>query len=110
MKAMRLSKPGGLDQLKLAGMDGAGTPGAGEILVRLHANSLNFHDYLVATGKDQNGRWPHPPVRRCWGGGSGWGRRNGVCEGRPCGLVFFSEVAGWRTNNVWLFDNAGRWN
>jgi NADPH:quinone reductase-like Zn-dependent oxidoreductase len=60
MKVMRLNKPGGLDQLKLAGMDGPGTPGAGEILVRLHANSLNFHDYLVATGKikTEDGRIP----------------------------------------------------
>jgi NADPH:quinone reductase-like Zn-dependent oxidoreductase len=35
-------------------------PGAGEILVRLHASSLNFHDYAVARGflPTANGRIP----------------------------------------------------
>jgi NADPH:quinone reductase-like Zn-dependent oxidoreductase len=60
MKAIRLSNPGGLDQLKLTEMEAPGTPRAGEILVRLHASSLNFHDYLVATGKikTEDGRIP----------------------------------------------------
>jgi NADPH:quinone reductase-like Zn-dependent oxidoreductase len=50
MKAMRLKKPGGLDSI-LAGSADAAAPGRGEITVRLHASSLNFHDYLVVTGK-----------------------------------------------------------
>jgi NADPH:quinone reductase-like Zn-dependent oxidoreductase len=50
MKAMRLKKPGGLDSI-LAGSADAAVPGRGEITVRLHASSLNFHDYLVVTGK-----------------------------------------------------------
>src|SRR3974390_1937107 len=60
MKAMRLSNPGGLDQLKLTEMEVPGAPHAGEILVRLHASSLNFHDYLVAIGKlkTEDGRIP----------------------------------------------------
>jgi NADPH:quinone reductase-like Zn-dependent oxidoreductase len=32
-------------------MDEPGSPQEGEILVRLHASSLNYHDYLVAIGK-----------------------------------------------------------
>jgi len=49
MKAMRLKKPGGLDNLFVAECD-APAPGPGEIGVRLHATSLNFHDYLVVRG------------------------------------------------------------
>jgi NADPH:quinone reductase-like Zn-dependent oxidoreductase len=40
---------GGLDKLQV--VDRADpSPGAGEVLVRWHATSLNFHDYLVALG------------------------------------------------------------
>jgi NADPH:quinone reductase-like Zn-dependent oxidoreductase len=60
MKTIRLSNPGGLDQLKLTEMEAPGAPRTGEILVRLHASSLNFHDYLVAIGKikTEDGRIP----------------------------------------------------
>ena len=50
MKAMRLKKPGGLDAIYLGGAEAA-APGPGEISVRLHASSVNFHDYLVVTGR-----------------------------------------------------------
>jgi NADPH:quinone reductase-like Zn-dependent oxidoreductase len=50
MKAMRLKKPGGLDSIYIGRADAA-APGRGEITVRLHASSVNFHDYLVVTGK-----------------------------------------------------------
>ena len=51
MKAIRIAAPGGLDNLAVADIEDPGKAGAGEIRVRLHANSLNFHDYLVASGK-----------------------------------------------------------
>jgi len=51
MKAVKLRKPGGLDRLHMVDMDEPAAPTAGEILVRLHANSLNYHDYGVASGK-----------------------------------------------------------
>ncbi len=50
MKAVTLSAPGGLEHLKLVDMRDPGQPGAGEIRVRLHASSINFHDYAVARG------------------------------------------------------------
>jgi NADPH:quinone reductase-like Zn-dependent oxidoreductase len=50
MKAVTLSAPGGLDRLKLVDMRDPGPPAAGEIRVRLHASSINFHDYAVARG------------------------------------------------------------
>ena len=54
MKAIELTKPGGLDQLRVAERPDPGQPGPGEIRVRVHASSLNFHDYLVVAGKIPN--------------------------------------------------------
>ena len=45
MKVVTLEAPGGLDKLQLQEREAPG-----EIRVRLHASSLNFHDYLVVTG------------------------------------------------------------
>lgn len=49
MKALVVKSPGGLDKLELIEKT-MPEPQAGEVLVRWHATSLNFHDYLVATG------------------------------------------------------------
>lgn len=49
MRAIRLKKPGGLDKLQLVTIDMV-EPQYGEIRIRNHASSLNFHDYVVATG------------------------------------------------------------
>jgi NADPH:quinone reductase-like Zn-dependent oxidoreductase len=51
MKGIVLRSPGGLDRLELIEMPDPGAPAPGEIRVRLHASSLNYHDYLVATGR-----------------------------------------------------------
>jgi NADPH:quinone reductase-like Zn-dependent oxidoreductase len=51
MKAMRFQGTGGLERLTMVEMDEPNAPRKGEILVRLHASSLNYHDYLVALGK-----------------------------------------------------------
>ncbi|MFH5923212.1 zinc-dependent alcohol dehydrogenase family protein [Roseomonas xinghualingensis] len=51
MKAMVVRAPGGLDRLELADRPDPGQPGKGEIRVALHASSLNFHDYGVASGR-----------------------------------------------------------
>jgi len=51
MKAIRLNGPGGLERLMAVEIEEPAAPGEGEILVRLHASSLNYHDYLVALGK-----------------------------------------------------------
>lgn len=50
MKCVKLTAPGGLEKLIVADMDAPGAPGKGEIRVRLHASSLNYHDYAVAKG------------------------------------------------------------
>ena len=49
MRAVKLKKPGGLDNLKLVEIEPT-EPQLGEIRVRNHASSLNFHDYVVAIG------------------------------------------------------------
>ncbi|MBD3897228.1 NAD(P)-dependent alcohol dehydrogenase [Halomonas sp. ML-15] len=50
MQQVTLAQPGGLDKLQVADAPAPGAPGAGEIRVRLHASSLNFHDYGVVIG------------------------------------------------------------
>ena len=47
MKAMKLGRNGGLDRLNLVDLPDPAAPAAGEIQVRVHGSSLNFHDYAV---------------------------------------------------------------
>lgn len=49
MKIVAINKPGGLENLKIVEKEDP-TPKSNEILVRWHATSLNYHDYLVAIG------------------------------------------------------------
>lgn len=49
MRAVVINQPGGLDNLSLIKQEPAELE-ANEVLVNWHASSLNFHDYLVATG------------------------------------------------------------
>lgn len=50
MKLVRLSAPGGLENLKLVEADHP-KPIPGELLVRIRACSLNAHDDMVVLGK-----------------------------------------------------------
>ena len=50
MQAIQLQQPGGLDKLNVVDVAAPGEPGPVEIKVRLHASSLNFHDYAVVAG------------------------------------------------------------
>ncbi|WP_262272348.1 zinc-dependent alcohol dehydrogenase family protein [Microvirga yunnanensis] len=60
MKGMTLRSPGGLDRLEPVDLPEPGGPGPGEIRVRLHASSLNYHDYGVVSGRmpTEDGRIP----------------------------------------------------
>jgi NADPH:quinone reductase-like Zn-dependent oxidoreductase len=49
LRAIRLGQPAGLDQLVKDQCE-PDRPGPGEVLVRVRASSLNYHDYLVVTG------------------------------------------------------------
>lgn len=50
MKVVKLQVPGGIDNLVVADAPDPGAPGHGEIVVRMRASSLNFHDYKVVVG------------------------------------------------------------
>ncbi len=50
MKAVITRTPSKLDTLEVIDLPDPGAPGPGQIRVRLHANSLNYHDYAVAAG------------------------------------------------------------
>lgn len=50
MKSIVLKAPASLETLTLIDAKDPAAPGPGEIAVRLHASSLNFHDYLVCIG------------------------------------------------------------
>jgi len=58
MKAIKVG--GGLDKLELVDIADPGQPGPGEIRVKLHASSLNYHDYgVVSRGMEAHmGRIP----------------------------------------------------
>ncbi|MEI5999705.1 NAD(P)-dependent alcohol dehydrogenase [Paraburkholderia bengalensis] len=60
MKAITLRRPGGLDHLERTEIADPGAPAPGEIRVRVHASSLNFHDLGVVTGRlpTDDGRIP----------------------------------------------------
>lgn len=50
MKAIKLRTPASIDRLELAEIVDPDAPGRGEMTVRIHASSLNYHDYAVAVG------------------------------------------------------------
>ena len=50
MRLVRLRAPGGLENLQLVDEDHP-EPGPGQLLVRIRASSLNFHDDMVVLGK-----------------------------------------------------------
>jgi NADPH:quinone reductase-like Zn-dependent oxidoreductase len=60
MRAVRIRAPGGLDRLEVVRLADPGLPAAGQVRVRLHASSLNYHDYRVVSGHTEvaDGRIP----------------------------------------------------
>jgi NADPH:quinone reductase-like Zn-dependent oxidoreductase len=60
MKSISLIAPGGLDNLVIIESDDPGVPATNEIRVRIHASSLNYHDYGVVSRPNAaaNGRIP----------------------------------------------------
>jgi len=49
MKAVIINAPGGLDRVECIELPDPGPPGPGMVRVRMHASSLNFHDYAVVS-------------------------------------------------------------
>ncbi len=50
MKAIQISLPASLENLRLVDLPDPAAPGPGEITVRLRASSLNYHDFAVVSG------------------------------------------------------------
>ncbi len=50
MKAAVVRAPGGLERIETVDLPDPGAPGPGQLRVRVHATSLNFHDLIVAKG------------------------------------------------------------
>ena len=103
MKGIRLRAPGGLDNLAVAELDPAGEPGPGEIRVRLHASSLNYHDYRVMSvpGSVADGRIPMSD-----GAGVVDAVGAGVTEFRPGEHVVSCFFPGWISGEPLLPDFA----
>ena len=50
LKCVALRHPASIGSLVVTTLPAPAAPGPGEILVKLHAGSLNYHDYVVVTG------------------------------------------------------------
>ena len=49
MRQIQIQKPGGLENLKLENVDSPNLAND-EVLMKIHASSLNYHDLMVALG------------------------------------------------------------
>lgn len=50
MKAVKVGQPAKVDTLEPVELPDPGQPGPGQVRVRVHATSLNYHDYAVVSG------------------------------------------------------------
>jgi len=99
MKVIRLKAPGGLDHLTMVEIPEAAAPGRGEITVRLHASSLNYHDYRVMAvpGSVADGRIPMSD-----GAGVVEAVGAGVTSFRPGDHVVSHFFPGWISGEPYL--------
>jgi NADPH:quinone reductase-like Zn-dependent oxidoreductase len=65
MKVAAISQPAGLDNIRIEQRPDP-TPGPGEVLVRVRASSLNFHDFAVAVGVIPNVASPCQMAQAKW--------------------------------------------
>src|SRR3712207_9246300 len=92
MRGIILHAPGGLDRLELVDMPDPGAPGPGEIRVRVHASSLNYHDYGVVSGRV---RTADRRIPMSDGAGVVEAVRAGVTEFAPGDSVVSGFFPGW---------------
>jgi len=91
MKAIQLKTPASLDNLRAVELEPS-EPGPGEIRIRNHASSLNFHDYGVVVGRIsvEDGRIPMSD-----GAGIVEAVGDGVSEFRPGDQVMSVFCPNW---------------
>lgn len=104
MKAVVVRSPGGLDSLEVVDLPDPGQPGPGAIRVRLHATTINYHDYGVASGRTPtaNGR-----VLMADGAGVVEAVGPGVSEFAPGDAVVSHFFPGWIDGPPTVGDFAG---
>lgn len=62
MKLWEVQDAWGIDNLKMVEQPDPAAPGAGQILVRLHAGALNYRDFVTVTNKTPFGKLPQIPL------------------------------------------------
>ncbi len=101
MKAIALRTPGGLGNLVAVELGDPGAPAAGEIRVRLHASSLNYHDYGVVTREG----WPHDGrIPMSDGAGVVDAVGDGVAEFKPGDAVVSCFFPTWQDGPATIGD------
>ena len=104
MRAIRFRQPGGLERLEMVEMLDPGQPGAGEIRVRVHASSLNYHDLNVVLGqmRSADGRIPMSD-----GAGVVEAVGEGVAEFKQGDAVVSTFFPKWLDGGATIGDFAG---
>ena len=100
MKVAAVKKPGGLENIVIEDRPDP-TPGPGEILVRVRASSLNYHDFIVAVGgiPTDDGR-----ILMSDGAGDVVGVGDGVTRFKTGDKVLGLFFPGWHAGKI---DNLG---
>jgi NADPH:quinone reductase-like Zn-dependent oxidoreductase len=101
MKAVLIRSPGGLT---VGTLDDPGHPGPGEIRVRVHGSSLNYHDYIVTSGAVPK---PDGLIPMSDGAGVVEAVGAGVTEFAPGDHVVSLFFPQWQTGNANVSDFAG---
>ena len=103
MKVAALKKPGGLENIITEERNDP-TPGPGQILVRVRATSLNYHDYAVAIGGI---RTPDGRILMSDGAGDVLAVGDGVTLFKPGDKVISTFFPNWPDGRPELFKLLG---
>ena len=93
MKTYYLDKPGSLDNLAMRETP-TPTPGPREVLMRVHATSLNYRDLGLALGTYKSPSMPLPLVPMSDGAGEIVAVGNGVTRVKVGDRVLFGKYSG----------------
>ncbi len=98
MKAFVVRTPGGLDRMEISDRPDPGDPGPRQVRVAIHANSLNYHDLLVAEG-----HIPTADGRVLMSDGAGVVEKvgEGVTQFRPGDHVVSCFFPQWQDGAAW---------
>ena len=96
MKVAAVKKPGGLEQLVIEDRPDP-SPGPGEVLVRIRASSLNYHDFVVVMGgiPTPDGRVPMSD-----GAGEVVAVGEGVTKWKPGDMVLSLFFPNWQSGQI----------